>query len=292
MKKNPLNGSQFKVDYFNSVTTFAMILIITVGITMPLSGDGFFMLLKQSWFYVPLLGTFGAVAFLFVMIKSVTYKLDKHWRWEESFGIRICLQVLLACIVPTVIIASASWFFFNALNSSVILAMFTWSMFFILLVIAVFINVSYILYYFYRFVSHLVYMQKQRQEMEQAIDFILVPNGRGKMKIRLGEIAYIFIEDDMVFLRTLSGINYPLEQSLDEIANTLDESQFIKISRSFIISYASYISWKEYPTKRMLLTLSPPANLPVIVSRRKMTSTKKWIEKKLALEMGQDGSPG
>ncbi len=74
---------------------------------------------------------------------------------------------LLSLFVPYVIIALVSWLYLDTLGTRVMLAMFTWPMFLILLAIALFINVSYILYHFYRFVNYLSAIEQERKKDKQ-----------------------------------------------------------------------------------------------------------------------------
>ncbi len=93
-----------------------------------------------------------------------------------------------------------------------------------------------------------------------------MPEGKGQTKIPIAQIAYIFHEDDVVFLRTRLGINYPLGRSLEAIERILEVNNFEKVNRNYTISYTSYVSWKKYPTGRMLLTLDPPAISPLLLT--------------------------
>lgn len=257
-----------------------MVLIITIEITKPLSGESLFTLLKQRWFYGPFCGTFAAMTYLFMIIETITSKLDKHYRWEKQYMKRIFLQAILGWIGPTVIIALMSWIYFNTWDTKIMLAMYTWSMFLVLLAIALFINVSYILYYFYRFVNHLAAIEQEREKDKQKTEknaFFLVPDGKGQTKLSVPEIAYIFYEGGNVILRTISGMNYPLNQSLEAVEKILKPNNFHRVNRNYIISYMSYVSWKRSPSKGMLLTLKPPANDEVVVSRMRVKGTRQWI---------------
>jgi len=280
METNDPPRPAFKVVYFNSIAMLVMVLIITIEITRPLSGEGLFSLLKQRWFYGPFGGTFAAIAYLFMIIESITSKLDQHCRWERQYMKRIFLQATLAWISPSVIIALMSWLYFDTLDTKVMLAMYNWSMFLVLLAIALFINVSYILYYFYRFVNHLAAIEQESEKDKQKVGrnaFFLVPDGKGQTKLSMSEIAYIFYEQGNVILRTVSGINYPLDQSLESVEKILEVNNFQRVNRNYIISYVSYVSWKRSPGKGMSLTLKPPANDEVIVSRMRVKGTKQWI---------------
>ncbi|MBP1631358.1 MAG: lytR [Bacteroidetes bacterium] len=100
-------------------------------------------------------------------------------------------------------------------------------------------------------------------------------------KIEIGEIAYFYVSDKGVFLKTIEGNSYPIDLSLDSLEKVLDPSFFFRINRKYIVcdkAISSMISWSRNRIK-IIFHLPPADNSDIIVSIDRASDFKKWLNK-------------
>lgn len=105
----------------------------------------------------------------------------------------------------------------------------------------------------------------------------LVKVGAVLHPISVDKISLFYVENQLTRIRTLKGNNYVLDQSLDEIENSLNPVDFFKISRQMIVAASSIQKIESYFSGRLILTLDPE-HPDVIVSKRKAAAFKTWME--------------
>ncbi|MCF8233342.1 MAG: LytTR family DNA-binding domain-containing protein [Bacteroidales bacterium] len=107
----------------------------------------------------------------------------------------------------------------------------------------------------------------------------LVQIGNTINKIETVNIAYFFILEKGVYLRTFSGKTYPLETSLDKLEQMLDPARFFRINRKYIVNMDSIMQMTSYSRSRVKLKLEPEADDPydTIVSVERSPDFKKWL---------------
>ncbi|MDP8269143.1 MAG: LytTR family DNA-binding domain-containing protein [Candidatus Tenebribacter davisii] len=105
----------------------------------------------------------------------------------------------------------------------------------------------------------------------------LVKVGSVLHPISVDKISLFYIDNQLIKLQTLKGNNYVLDQSLDDIENGLNPEDFFRISRQMIVAAASIRKIESFFSSRLILTLDPEHS-DVIVSKRKVTAFKLWME--------------
>ncbi|HVG15705.1 MAG TPA: LytTR family DNA-binding domain-containing protein [Chitinophagaceae bacterium] len=107
----------------------------------------------------------------------------------------------------------------------------------------------------------------------------LVKQGQKQMPVEVDHIAYFYIFDRALFLKTLDNKKFIIDFTLDEVESMLDPARFFRINRSLIVSIKSIIQLHDYFNSRLVVTLHPPLEEKTIVSREKVNDFKKWIGK-------------
>ncbi|MCP4023428.1 MAG: response regulator transcription factor [Desulfobacteraceae bacterium] len=107
----------------------------------------------------------------------------------------------------------------------------------------------------------------------------LVKSGEAFHSISCLDLAYFFIEDQLVRLKTCKGKTYILDQSLDELEKALDPKQFHRINRQMVVHFSAIQSVHKWFNNRLKLSLSPAHKHDVIVSRKKVKLFKKWLDR-------------
>jgi DNA-binding LytR/AlgR family response regulator len=107
----------------------------------------------------------------------------------------------------------------------------------------------------------------------------LVQLGEKIKKVEVEEIAYFFVQEGSVYIRTRDGIRFPLEYSLDKLETVLDPAHFFRINRKYLVHMDAISSMVAYSRGRVKLELEPKTaeTLDAIVSIDRSADFKKWL---------------
>jgi len=106
---------------------------------------------------------------------------------------------------------------------------------------------------------------------------IMIRYGDVIKTVEIEDVAYFFTEDKVNFLRTKTGITYPIDFNLDEMEHMLDRKKFFRINRQFIINFESIVKMVSFSKSRVKITLQPPSNIETIVSTERSGNFKHWL---------------
>ncbi len=107
---------------------------------------------------------------------------------------------------------------------------------------------------------------------------ILVKEGNGFLQIKISELLYCYSEDSITF-GVSSGKRYIINETMDELFDSLDQSQFYRINRGQIVSKTSIEKIEPYFNHRVKLSITNPRDQEFIVSRPKTSHFKQWMNK-------------
>lgn len=98
--------------------------------------------------------------------------------------------------------------------------------------------------------------------------------------VEVTDIAYFFVMDKGVYLRTYQGNTYNVDYTLDKLEEMLNPASFFRINRKYLIHIASIASMVAYSRSRVKLELKPKADdaFETIVSIDRSANFKKWID--------------
>ena len=102
-----------------------------------------------------------------------------------------------------------------------------------------------------------------------------------KIKIvEVQDIAYFFIFEKGVYLRTFEGHTYPIDFTLDKVEEMVNPNRFFRINRKYIVNIESISNMIAYSRSRVKLELNPKADddMESIVSIDRSAAFKKWID--------------
>lgn len=105
----------------------------------------------------------------------------------------------------------------------------------------------------------------------------LTKTSTGYSSIQTDDIAYFYSEHKLSFCITFDAKRHLLDFSLEEISKSLDPKDFIKISRSFIVSHKSIKNIHHHFNSRLKLDLEPNCEKDVFVSRSHLQDFKQWL---------------
>jgi len=107
----------------------------------------------------------------------------------------------------------------------------------------------------------------------------LIQIGEKIKKIEASEIAYFYVLDKGVYLRTFQGNSYAVEYTLDKLETILNPSSFFRINRKYLVNMDSIANMVAYSRGRVKLELKPNADdeLDTVVSIDRSADFKKWL---------------
>lgn len=107
---------------------------------------------------------------------------------------------------------------------------------------------------------------------------ILVKDGNGLIQLKIEELQYCYSENSITFGVTPSK-RYIIEETMDQLMESLDIDQFYKINRGQIISKSAVQKIEPYFNHRVKIAIANPRDQEFIVSRQKTSEFKEWMNR-------------
>ena len=107
---------------------------------------------------------------------------------------------------------------------------------------------------------------------------ILVKDGDGYVQLKIEDILYFYSEDSTTFGVT-SKRRYIIDETVDELYQTLDPDQYFRINRGQIVSKSSIEKIGKYFNHRLKLSMINSRDQEFIVSRQKTNDFKNWLNR-------------
>ncbi|GAB3491354.1 LytTR family DNA-binding domain-containing protein [Spirosoma knui] len=108
-------------------------------------------------------------------------------------------------------------------------------------------------------------------------EHFLVRQGQRLISLAVNEVAYFYTEDRVTFLKTHDGRYYPVDQTLDEVEQQIDERQFFRASRQYLVARPAVSTVYVHLNGKLKLTLKPATTEMLFVSRDRAPEFKKWL---------------
>lgn len=97
--------------------------------------------------------------------------------------------------------------------------------------------------------------------------------------IPVEEIALFFSSEKYTFIRTLSGRDYGIDQTLEQAVLAINPQHFIRVSRKHIVALSAIADIISYSGSRLKLKLTVPTDEEILVSREKVAGFKEWLDR-------------
>lgn len=91
------------------------------------------------------------------------------------------------------------------------------------------------------------------------------------------EIAFFYIDNDLVHACTHSNQLYPIENTLDELEQSLNKQQFFRANRQFIINRKAVKEVEFYFNGRLALNMQPVSKGNILISKARVPIFKEWM---------------
>lgn len=107
----------------------------------------------------------------------------------------------------------------------------------------------------------------------------LVKSGSSMKSVGVGDIAYFYSEDKLVFLKTKSKQRFVINETLDELETILNPNDFFRINRQYIVNFDTIIKVHPHFKGRLKIDLNPGSEEDIYISNRRATPFKEWMDK-------------
>jgi len=106
---------------------------------------------------------------------------------------------------------------------------------------------------------------------------IIVKYGQNIKAIDFTDIAAFFSEGKSVSLLTMKNEHYPVDETLEKLEKTLDNTLFFRVNRSTILNFNAIDCMTVYSKSRVKIGLKLPLKLEVIASTERSGDFKNWL---------------
>lgn len=118
---------------------------------------------------------------------------------------------------------------------------------------------------------------KQLSQQYKSRFFIKI--GMKFQSVRVSEICCFYVEERSTFLKTITGKNYDLDYSLEQLQKLVDPTQFFRVNRNFLVQINCISEIISYSTNRLKIKLENNVKEGIIVSRDKVSEFKRWMDR-------------
>jgi len=97
--------------------------------------------------------------------------------------------------------------------------------------------------------------------------------------VEVTDIAYFFVLDKGVYLRTKQGHTYNIDFTLDKLEEMLNPSTFFRINRKYLVNISSIANMVTWSRSRVKLELDPKTDeeFDTVVSVDRSAAFKNWL---------------
>jgi len=107
---------------------------------------------------------------------------------------------------------------------------------------------------------------------------ILIKKHDGFVPVPVADFALFLIESAIVYGLTFKEEKYVLDETLDVLENKLNQTDFFRANRQFIVSRKTIIEVKNYFNGRLLLKTKPNIKEQILISKARVNLFRQWLE--------------
>jgi len=106
---------------------------------------------------------------------------------------------------------------------------------------------------------------------------IMLSAGKSQMAMNVEDIAYFMADGRYLFAIAKSGEKYFYDSTLYKLEEALDNRQFFRLNRRFLVSFGSVSHFTPYSKSRVKVKLKPEAEEDIVISSEKVKEFKQWM---------------
>lgn len=100
----------------------------------------------------------------------------------------------------------------------------------------------------------------------------------GERTISLSNIQFIVSEQKSTYLVLLDGTSFPIDLSLEAVAQQLNPAKFMRVNRKYIVPIEQVCGMERLVNGKELLKLKTIPSPEIIVSRTRKAQVRKWLD--------------
>jgi len=127
-------------------------------------------------------------------------------------------------------------------------------------------------------IENLINLAKETTERAKKSRFMVKVGDKIKT-IPITEILAFYSLEKGTYLFTQGKRSYPIDYSLDELMELVDNSTYFKINRKLIVSIEACSSITAYSNSRLKITIDGLGDELIIVAREKVQDFKDWLDR-------------
>ena len=120
-------------------------------------------------------------------------------------------------------------------------------------------------------------IQALKTERKKYKSLFLIPERDKYIPLKTGDIAFIFIDTKNVKAITFDHHSYPMSQTLDELMEQLDPSDFFRANRQYIVSRQAIKDITVWFGNKLSLNLTVETPEKILVSKARVAEFKEWF---------------
>lgn len=96
--------------------------------------------------------------------------------------------------------------------------------------------------------------------------------------IGVDQVAFIYIRNNSATIMTLQEQEYTLDQSLDQLQNSLSSKQFFRLNRQYLVNFNAIKEVEHYFSRKLFVRLVIPSPDQLLIGKERATSFLNWME--------------
>lgn len=113
-------------------------------------------------------------------------------------------------------------------------------------------------------------MKKHRKSLLVYVKDKIIP-------ISIDDIAYFYLDNELVYCVKFDGREVMIDKSLEKIWTGLDSENFFRVNRQFVVSRKAVVSAIVYYNRKLKLEIKPAFRSDILISKLKVTEFKNWL---------------
>jgi len=119
-------------------------------------------------------------------------------------------------------------------------------------------------------------MRERTKRLVAANASWMIPHRNKLIHVTAAEVAHFVRQDGVVHLTTLSGVQYRVDFTLDEVQAQVDPHRFFRANRQVLFARPSLLGFERCRDQRLLVHLTPTVAIPVLVPRARRKALEAW----------------
>ena len=108
----------------------------------------------------------------------------------------------------------------------------------------------------------------------------LIKIGEHYKSVSLSNISCFYIRERYTFLFTDGGKNYPVDYSLEQLEQLIDDKLFFRVNRTHIVNFHAIKDVIAYSSSRLkIILINPVEEDELLVSRERVPDFKNWLDR-------------